>query len=156
MKAVDFLYSELETISKAFPRVSIKYGYNTIIDTHIVELLPIEEYLNNAALDAAWIPLSFKFRETFPKDEITFISSDSSLAINNPIFEFNQQEANCDAISELFSQLSNEELNYTYTFPTSIPIEAITISNPIIAELNSPHQEIDNEIDDNLYYQAAA
>ncbi|MEJ7682251.1 MAG: hypothetical protein WKG06_31260 [Segetibacter sp.] len=143
MKPVEFLQIALESISKNFPNVHIKYGYNTIINTHRVELLPISEYRYNSALDEACIPLSFKFREVFPKEEIAFVSSDSKLSIDNPILEFNAPSFE-DVIAEVFARFSEQELNYT--FPTCIPNQAISIENSIVRLLGYPTQNPKEEM----------
>ena len=155
MNAFDFLYSSLEKLSENFPKVYIKYAYNNIINTHIVELLPLEEYNNNAALDDAWIPLSFKFRETFPADEISFVSSDSTLSIDNPSFEFNTPRIPCIGdLSAIYEPISQKEFNYS--FPEFMPAVAVAISTSVTDVLNSPKQEIDTESDMSNNYQAAA
>lgn len=156
MNPTDFLYKSLEHIALAFPRVHIKYSFNGIINTHVVELLPIEEYQNNTALDNAWIPLSFKFRETFPSEEITFISSDSTLAIQNPIFEFNALACYDDPLAIIFESLSTESINYS--FPTIMPVVATFVGNSITKVLSYPEQQIDDrpDLDLDTFYQAAA
>jgi len=154
MSPFDFIHAGLENISKDFSQVHIKYGYNSIINTHIVELLPVEEYRYNVALDNAWIPLSFKFRESFPDDEIAFVSSDSTLSIENPIFEFNVPSCKFDMIAKFFAPLSENEFNYT--FPTSMPVGATLIGNSIGGLLNYPKQNVYDESDLDTFYQAAA
>lgn len=154
MKPKEFLHTALEVISKQFPQVHIKYAYNNVINTYIVELLPVEEFQNNDALDDAWIPLSFKFRETFPNDEIAFISSDSTLSIECPLFEFNVPSIDFDLISEFFASLSKEELNYS--FPSNIPMGAKSIGNSIVAVLKTPKEKINEAVDYDTFYQVAA
>lgn len=154
MTPVDFLHKELENISKDFPQIHIKYEFNSIIHTHIVELLPVEEYRFNNALDDAWMPLSFKFCETFPEEEIAFISSDSELAIEVPTFEFNIPCANFDLIPSFFEKLAIGEFNYT--FPTTMPVGAKAIGLSITDVLKSPKQDLLKEQDlSNIYQQAA-
>ena len=120
MNPVEFLKYELHNIAVKFPNVHIKYGYNYLIDTHIVELLPLIEYLENKELDKAWIPLSIDFMEQFADDNIAFISSDSSLAIKEIIFEFNPLACSEEnIISEIFAPFAEFEFNYD--FPTDIP-----------------------------------
>ena len=155
MKPSDFLLSSLENIAKDFPQVHIKYAYNNIINTHIVELLPLEEYNNNSKLDDAWIPLSFNFRKKFPDEEITFLSSDSTLSVETPIFEWNVPEFIFENVSDLFSELSEQELKYS--FPTCMPDESISFGKSIAIVLSYPEEDSYEE-DHNLdtYYQAAA
>ena len=120
MNPVEFLKDELQSMAVKFPTVHIKYGYNYLIDTHIVELLPLIEYLENAELDKAWIPLSIQFMEEFADDNIAFISSDSPLSIKEVIFEFNPLACSEEnIISEIFAPLTERE--FSYDFPTEIP-----------------------------------
>src|SRR5690349_8794749 len=105
MKPVDFIQSRLENIAKAFPQVHIKYAFNNVILTHIIELLPLSEYQYNSALDDAWIPLSFEFKRSFPDEEIAFVSSDSILSIHTAAFEFNVPNVELSDIDKIFAEL---------------------------------------------------
>ena len=134
MNSVDFLKKELEVLSIRFPFVHFKYGYDSMIETHLVELLPLSEYINNVDLDAAWIPLSLQFIETY-NEEIAFFSSDSQLSINKIIFEFNSNVSlEEEIINELFAPLS--EKLYTYDFSMEIPNGRVIKSNPVITILS--------------------
>jgi len=89
MTPITFLKERLEKLAVAFPQVQIRYAYNYSIATHVVELTPEVEYYHNERLDNAWIPVSMEFNEVFPAESISFISSDSSLAITKPEMEWN-------------------------------------------------------------------
>src|SRR5688572_26160899 len=90
MTSLEFIKKELQGLAEKFPNIHIKYGFDEIIETHIVEMSPPHEYYNNRCLDKAWIPVSLQFLELFLDEDITFISSDSSLKIEEVILEFNQ------------------------------------------------------------------
>ena len=120
MTSVEFLKVELQALAAKFPNVHIKYGFNTKIDLHIVELLPLIEYTTNKKLDEAWIPVSINFLQTFKDEEVNFISSDSRLSLKESIFEFNENACSEEnIIAELFSKIAEQEFNYE--FPTSMP-----------------------------------
>lgn len=144
MTSIDFLRSELQRIATQFPNVHIKYGFNHTIDTHIVELLPLIEYVENKDLDKAWIPISLRFMELFADEEIAFISSDSSLSLEKVIFEFNISSCSEEnIITELFAPLT--ERPFEYSFPTQIP-DGRFIDNSLtwfsnIIEIESPCDE---------------
>ncbi len=114
------LVEKLEELASNFPHVQIKYAYNELIETHVVELTPEYEYYNNVALDDAWFPISLEFMEIFPEENISFVSSDSSLSIGKPEFEWNIR-----AIIDLDIMTCNffEEINlmqlqmHDYSFP---------------------------------------
>ena len=120
MTPKEFLEIELKLVADKFHNINIKYGFDDMIDCHIVELTPIREFYNNKELDNEWIPLSLKFMELYKTEEIAFISSDSTLSLKEVIFEFNTSPCSEeDIISELFAPLTEQEFNYD--FPTNIP-----------------------------------
>ena len=90
MEPITFLKEKLGSLAARFPHIHIRYAYKPSIATHIVELSSVEDYYKNEALEAAWIPLSIEFMETFDSENIAFISSDSSLAIVKPELEWNK------------------------------------------------------------------
>lgn len=154
MTSVEFLKNELQNVADRFPTVHIKYGYNQIIEAHIVELLPLVEYNTNSELDKAWIPISLKFNETFRDEEVVFISSDSSLSLNTVIFEFNTfARSEEDIITGLFAPLTEEIINYS--FPTVIPDGKLMIPS-IVSFLNAPIQQFSNTHYEDSSYLAAA
>lgn len=118
MQAQEFLKAELKSLSEIFPKVNFRYGFDEIIDVHVVEINPLEQYYSNKELDDAWVPIALRFLETYETEEIVFISSDSSLKIENSVFEFNKLKISTeeDLISELYSDLANKEMpSYTFT-----------------------------------------
>lgn len=119
MNAIDFLKQKLGALAFQFPQVQLKYTYNSSIATHIVELTPEKEYYNNEALDDAWIPVSIEFMETFASESIAFVSSDSSLAIEQPEFEWNKPVPEDDALTmnKVFHALLQTKA--TYELPTT-------------------------------------
>jgi len=153
MTPVDFLYEELRKIATAFPEVHIKYGFNKLICTHIVEMLPAEEFHSNESLDKSWIPLSFEFRNRFAEEQIAFISSDSTLALKEIIFEFNSWNES-EVMSDLFQELMDSELDYT--FPDTLPISTIPIESPVSEVLNCPIIKFDKGSEPEYIYQEAA
>ena len=89
MLAKEFIYERLQFLSRDFPSVQIKYRFNEWAKTHIVELTPVESYYMNTALESAWIDLVKDFMEKYPADDISFVSTDSMLRIEEPEFSFN-------------------------------------------------------------------
>ena len=152
MTSVEFLKSELQIIADKFPNIHIKYGYNNVIETHVIELLPLIEYTNNVELDRAWIPLSLQFMETFNED-VTFISSDSSLSLNSVIFEFNASCTDEKILTEIYSELTNELI--CYTFPVTMQGGHL-IQNSNISYLSSPVENLGDEVDCGTSYLAIA
>jgi hypothetical protein len=92
MLAKDFIYEKLDALARAFPHIAIKYKYNHLAETHIVELSPVEYYYGDTTLDEAWLNIVKEFLVKFPSEDISFISSDSILKIEKPEFSFNTHE----------------------------------------------------------------
>ena len=154
MLPAEFLYSELDAMAREFPSIHIKYAYNSLIRTHIVVLLPVEEYHYNKALDDRWMPFSFRFREIFVDEEIAFVSADSVLDMDGPTWEWNRPELCFNVFNELFSEVADAELNYYFT--TSASIETLVIGSPIKHILSFPSQELPDYPNSDSFYLAAA
>ncbi len=156
MNPVDFLKKELGILARKFPNIYLRYGYNDIINTYIVELLPLSEYLNNKALDESWIPVSVRFNEVFKNDDISiaFISSDSSLSVTEIIADYNNPVyTNDDSINQIFNRLT-ERIN-GYSFPVNMP-DGLFLNQDIMKFLKLPVENIEsNEAFDDAYLNAA-
>ena len=113
MLAQEFIKNNLHKLSASFPDTCFKYGFDEEIKTHVIEITPQEHFYNLDALDEAWIPVSISFMELFPKEEIVFISSDSSLAMDKYSFACNQQKES-KLFSELFESLLNSAVNISF------------------------------------------
>lgn len=121
MDPIIFLKDKLEHLSIHFPQIHIKYKYNNTIGIHVVQLTPFEEYYFNTNLDEAWISISLAFKNTFELEDIAFISSDSTLAINDiPTLEWNPNSIEvCDTYfyTNFLSQSSNLFMPKSIEFP---------------------------------------
>lgn len=130
MKAQDFLFNKLKVLSENFPEIHIKYGYDFLIETHIVELLPVSEYYTNKNLDDAWINIAQEFLDRYQNEEVAFISADSSLSLTEIIFEFRPTSLSKEdpLLRKFFSILITENV-LTYSFPQSITATSIITNN---------------------------
>lgn len=99
--SIEFIKEKLALLANDFKTITIKYAYNGAINTHVVELTPVNEYYNNEVLDKCWIPISLDFKRLFENEDITFISSDSMLKITQPEFEWNVKGKATDLRSSL-------------------------------------------------------
>ena len=98
MTAKQFIIENLTKLAQQFPDVQIKYAYNFTIETHVIEFTPEEAYYNNEALDNAWIPFSVDFDTLFLDESIAFISSDSSLCIQQAENTWNEKNENLNTL----------------------------------------------------------
>ncbi len=140
MLAQEFLKSQLSNLATQFTEVQIRYAYNKLIETHVVEITPEYEYYNNSSLDDAWINISLEFMEKFQDENISFISSDSSLAIVQADFEWNS--FNLISLENLtgifYSEINIFEQDFTgMTFPENLFYDPSQIAN-ITVSLDEP------------------
>lgn len=129
MKPLEYLKGKLTELAINFPLITVKYAYDKLINYHVIELTPIEEFYNNEKLDDFWIPVSIEFSDLFPDEYVTFISNDSSLKIEKPELIFNDKQLSHIDIEEIFNEILNApiDINYTTTFE-SIHSKSIHIS----------------------------
>ena len=139
MLAKNFIFEKLTSLAQVFPHIVVKYEFNKLAKTHIVELSPMEYYYNDPALDDAWIAISKEFIEQFPSEDISFISVDSSLKIKNPEYIFNNQSSKIHLRPILFSNLNEAVSEVFEEWSTKINWENISIPTDITFEV---HQEI--------------
>lgn len=87
MKSKDFVISELNTFVDKFTNVRVRYELNEMSSLHVVEVVPNEVYkIDEKYVD--WENEMFeKFIDIFPMENICFITDDSYIKIENPIFE---------------------------------------------------------------------
>ncbi len=91
MTPAEYLKNKLADLAARFPSITVKYAYDSMIGFHIVELSPVDQYYSNSALDDYWFPISVEFSKFFPDEFVTFISSDSSLKVEEPELTYNSK-----------------------------------------------------------------
>ena len=118
MSPENYINNKLSALADSFPNVKIRYAYNLKIETHIVELSPESEYYFNQKLDDAWIPISMEFKLLFEFENISCISSDSSLKIATPEKEWNSEVGILDLeyYNQIIEKLTNTDIKID--FPT--------------------------------------
>ncbi len=85
--SIIYLKDKLSNLSEKYSHLKIRYEYREIVNTHIVEVLPLssyfeEEYITNE------IELENEFSKLYPSEEILFISTDSLTEIKESLIEF--------------------------------------------------------------------
>lgn len=73
------LYNSFQNLSG----IKLSYEYNSNINTHIIEVLPLKTFNSTSYID---LEISFeeKINDLYPNEELVFISSNSLTKINNP------------------------------------------------------------------------
>ncbi len=133
MNSADFIKENIQRLSKTFPETCFRYGFDTSINTHVVEITPNEHFYALDALDEAWIPVSIDFMTKFPKEEIVFIASDSPLALSNYSYCCNER-LDSKLLSEIFQAFL---VNPVDTFFSDSLVLNEIVSDTIITSTNN-------------------
>ena len=80
----DIIKRELYNSFKSLRKVKINYEFNSLINTHIVEVLPLKSFNSKKYIDLE-ILFEKKAEELFPEEEFVFVSSDSLTRVHNPV-----------------------------------------------------------------------
>lgn len=120
MNTREYITESLQSLANQFKNLTIRYGYNCLIDLHVVVLTPLEVYENNPTLDKAWMDIALEVMEKYG-EEIAFISNDSTLSKFVPELEFKASSSSNDLAQILYSELIMERINYS--FPTHLVLK---------------------------------
>lgn len=92
MRVKKFLYLKLAALAEAFPHITIKYEYDSMIDCHVVQLsLKKGEYLED--LHDAWFAIKEQLWKKYPGEDIVFTRPNKILTVDNPEFVFNDKKS---------------------------------------------------------------
>ncbi len=84
MTAKSFIVKRLKQLSDRFGKERFAYGYRSVSNTHVIEVLPLCFFQNNKEyLDEEYL-LETAFKKKFPEEEILFVSSDSLIQLDCP------------------------------------------------------------------------
>lgn len=110
MLPVEYIKNNLNHIATSFPNTCFKYGFDKTIKTHVIEITPEDDFYNSELLSEAWVNMSVDFMTKYPTEDIVFISSDSSLALENYNFSCNNQKES-KLLHSFFEEFLTTELN---------------------------------------------
>lgn len=84
MKSVDLVKKELRNISNNIEGIQIRYEFDEMNLIHLVEIKPLDLFENNSDYLNKEIELEDLFFNSFPKENLVFISEDSLSKIEKP------------------------------------------------------------------------
>ncbi|MBJ2174057.1 hypothetical protein JBL43_07405 [Aureibaculum sp. A20] len=96
MESIDFLKEKLELLHDICPYLEIKYEYRSYINTHIIEVKPIHCFEKDIEYVNGQILLEDDFEESFPDEEILFITDNELISVENPILELGILQDDCE------------------------------------------------------------
>lgn len=77
MRSEEFIFKNLEGLKARFPLIKFRHQYDELQYVHLVEVTPIDIYLENQAYKEAEGDLTYEFDRTFAPETIMFISLNS-------------------------------------------------------------------------------
>lgn len=87
MNAKEFLRKKLGELYSKFENIKIQYEYQIGTAIHVVEILPLDVFESNSYIDEE-IALDEEFEQSYPNEEVLFISSDSLTQIKEAEYQW--------------------------------------------------------------------
>jgi len=87
IEAINFLKEELASLYNAHKYLEIRYEFDSLIDTHIIEVKPAHCFEKDRVFADRQIELEEKFRLLFPNEDILFITENILIKLENPLLE---------------------------------------------------------------------
>ena len=117
MKASDFLKNEIDNLVRKVPYIKCSYEYvgNSLL--HLIHVQPLQIYKSNEKYIDAETDVIFSFIESFPLENVSFISDDSLITIKNPEYI---KEGDLYNIIGLYQNLNQnvQQISPNRKFPT--------------------------------------
>ncbi|MCF8308931.1 MAG: hypothetical protein K9I68_07985 [Bacteroidales bacterium] len=96
MNSKEFLNKKLDELAFKFDTIKIRYEYRKSTNSHLIEVLPSDVFNDNEAYINEEIAIRDYFEESFPNENIVFISEDSLSEIKNPEKEYGYDKIHID------------------------------------------------------------
>lgn len=85
MKSQELVIQGIDTLSAMFPHMSFKYGFDTVVNQHIIDVQPESEYQANDYAEAEG-DIILNFIQQFPDVGILFVSNSPYIQLPDPIY----------------------------------------------------------------------
>jgi|GEM_PF-403426 len=87
MNSISFVKSKVDILVDSFPEIKCRYEHDVLSNTHIIEILPIHVYTSDDVYANKEIEIIDEFINNYPDESICFISEESLISVESPIFE---------------------------------------------------------------------
>ena len=87
MTAIEFVKSKIDELVSRISYVNCRYEYDSISNTHLIEVIPNSVYKSDVDYQQAETSVIDEFINRFPYENVCFITDDSLVEIQNPIYE---------------------------------------------------------------------
>ncbi|MCS6795179.1 MAG: hypothetical protein RMJ97_08345 [Raineya sp.] len=87
MKALQkYIKSSLQKIVEKLPYLQIKYEYDDLSNTHLIEVLPLYAYEHDKSYIQLETEMLRELSEKYPYEDVAFVSENSLCRISKPMF----------------------------------------------------------------------
>ena len=121
MKVKDYIIDRINDLVSAFPCFKVSYQIDNYSNSNYIKVIPKEDFESNLEYQKFETELIIDFIEKYPFDEIVFVTDDSLIDIEEPIYEIEGSlfsQNNLDWNSDFWS---NEiELDFNLTLSKSV------------------------------------
>lgn len=117
MNAKEFLKKKLGELYSKIENIKIQYEYQIGATMHVVEILPLDLFESNSYIDEE-IALDEEFEQSYPNEEVLFISSDSLTQIKKAEYQWGYNLNDTKLFESELEELSfnlNETIGLAYT-----------------------------------------
>ena len=154
-----FIIQEIEKLSKKFPQISFKYGFDKMGKQHLIEVEPDTEYKNPEYMEAEFDVID-TFIYKFPEDEILFISNNKYIHIERVVYVKNGViQVIDDLIGKSYVSHKDFVINTLFSseeYRVLVSLTQITVCAPLpVNKNNFVGMESNNSLANNNYAMAA-
>ncbi|QBZ98255.1 hypothetical protein [Flavobacterium sangjuense] len=136
-EATNFLKEELFALYNTHKYLEIRYEFDSIIDTHIIEVKPVHCFEKDRQFADKQIVLEEKFRNLFPQEDILFITENILIKVENPILELGV--SNHVLVGEIF----NSPVKARRYSPSQLICNSAVLAEPPSEYSYNTHKEKD-------------
>jgi hypothetical protein len=123
MKSIEFIKNKLGLLHHIFSDIKIRYEYKANTQSHIIEVVPSSFFEKNEEYMSYESDFEEEFENSFPDENILFISEESLTEINETILElgYNNFKIEISSFDDTISvngysndtiEIMNESFNY--------------------------------------------
>lgn len=145
MKSIEYIKKKLQFLHDKFNNLNIGYQYKSFLNTHVIDVRPKDVFENDESYALLQLSIEDEFEELFPQEEIVFVSEDSLISINNPIFEIKSVEV-VDINVEDFAILESDQIYYDDFINIEMDEESIPYDSFEDIDYVQVESDLDNEI----------
>lgn len=84
--SVAYMKEKLTELEEKFPQLKVRYAFDEMELSHMVEVLPASEFEDNEAYGEYEIALTLDFIKEYPDEELFFVTEGDLIELTDPVF----------------------------------------------------------------------